>query len=391
MPRTRRRRRRTFYFVILLFVVLLPEAAVLQDLVLPHLGLLPTLGLFATLQIPIVLELTARGSNAQASGLALAGWQLFFAFWTGAFLYALFGGWARLVLLLVTDLSTAAAPPPLLLAAVPFVFGLWGVFVGQRRYPRRVVHLAVEGLPRAWAGAKIVQLSDLHVGRFIGPKRLSKLAMRAQAANPDIVLVTGDIVDSSAQFAAQAAEALASIRAPLGVWAVLGNHDHYAGAPAVRRALEAAGVRVLVNSGTLIERGGSPLWLCGVDDLWHGADLDAALAAAPTRTPVVLLSHQPNIFPAAAARGVALQLSGHTHAGQIALPFFRQVSLARLISPFVAGVYRLQNALLYVNRGAGAVRPLIRVGAPPEVAVLSLEPALSEAAEPLDMTEPEPA
>src|SRR5262249_23845393 len=152
-----------------------------------------------------------------------------------------------------------------------------------------------------------------------------------------------------------------------------------------------AGGRGRVHRGTLLERAGTPLWLCGVDDLWHGADLEAALAGAPAQVPVILLSHQPNLFPAAAERGIALTLAGHTHGGQVALPFFRQISLARLMSRFVSGVYTLGGAVLYVNRGAGVVRPLLRLGAPPEVAVLALERA-GEVAEavPADLAESAP-
>jgi predicted MPP superfamily phosphohydrolase len=371
----RRRRKRTFFHVLLLSMVVLPEIAVLQDLVLPHAGSWATLALFGLLQVPLWLEMTGRGGDDQARGVTLALWHGFYAFWTGAFLYAIVGGWIRLLVWMGSDLETAAAPPPLVLAALPFAVGIWGVLFRQHIVPRRLIRLPVVGLPAAWSGAKIVQLSDLHVGRFIGPRRLERLVHRARSAGPDLVLVTGDIVDASADFAGQAARALASIPAPLGVWCVLGNHDHYAGAAAVRRALEAAGLHVLVNSGAVIERGGSPLWLCGIDDLWHGADLEAALSARPAGATVVLLSHQPNIFPEAAARGVALTLAGHTHAGQVAVPFFRQASLARFISPFVSGVYQMRTALLYVNRGFGVVRPLVRVGAPPEVAELALEPA----------------
>jgi predicted MPP superfamily phosphohydrolase len=161
------------------------------------------------------------------------------------------------------------------------------------------------------------------------------------------------------------------------VFACLGNHDFWAGPDAVERELERAGVRVLRNRGLLLERGGDGLWLCGVDDPWSGRfDLRAALKGRPEGTATVLLSHQPNTWRRAQDLGVELQLSGHTHGGQVALLWLhRSLSLARLITPFVAGLYRVGRSYLYVNRGAGSVMPMVRLGARPEVTELTLIPA----------------
>jgi hypothetical protein len=158
------------------------------------------------------------------------------------------------------------------------------------------------------------------------------------------------------------------------VAAILGNHDHYAGAPAVVEALRAAGVTTLINDGKRIRPGdGGGFALLGVDDLWShrhggpGPDLDRALAAVPPDAPRILLSHQPVTVDAWPGR-VALQLSGHTHGGQVN-PGFRPASL---FFHYVAGAYSVSGTTLYVNRGFGTVGPPARVGAPPEVTRLVL-------------------
>src|SRR5216683_1844895 len=190
-------------------------------------------------------------------------------------------------------------------------------------------------------------------------------------------------------FALQAADAIASIPATHGTFAILGNHDFWAGADAVDRELTAAGIQVLRNRGIALERGGDRIWLCGVDDPWSGrCDLRAALRGRPEGAATVLLSHQPNTWPLAQKAGVHLQLSGHTHGGQVAMLWLhRSLSLARLITPFVAGLYRAGTSFLYVNRGAGSVMPVFRIGARPEVTELTLVPA----ATPDPVPEPAPA
>jgi predicted MPP superfamily phosphohydrolase len=244
------------------------------------------------------------------------------------------------------------------------------------------VTIPVAGLPPGWQGARIVQLSDLHAGRHMTPERLRGIARRAAALKPDVLVVTGDIVHNSPAFARLAAEAIASVPTRLGTFACLGNHDFYAGADSVARELRAAGVPVLRNEGRWLERGGGGLWLCGVDDVWSSRfDLQAALRGKPDGAACVLLSHQPNTWPLAQRAGVHLQLSGHTHGGQLAMLWLhRSLSLARFITPFVAGLYRAGSSYLYVNRGAGTVMPLIRLGSRPEVTEITLVAAEADAA-----------
>ena len=271
---------------------------------------------------------------------------------------------------------------PVWLALLPYGLALYGTSFGAHVLRRERVTVPVAGLPAGWRGARIVQLSDLHAGRHVSKERLQRIARRAARLNPDLLVVTGDIVHNSTAFARQAAEAIASIPSKHGIYACLGNHDFWAGPDAVEDELERAGVRVLRNRGVLLERQGDGLWLCGVDDPWNGRfDLPAALRGRPDGMATVLLSHQPNTWRRAQKLGVELQLSGHTHGGQLALLWLhRSLSLARFVTPFVAGLYRAGASYLYVNRGAGSVMPMVRLGARPEVTEITLVPA-SEADE----------
>jgi predicted MPP superfamily phosphohydrolase len=157
----------------------------------------------------------------------------------------------------------------------------------------------------------------------------------------------------------------------------MGNHDYFTDGEQFSRQLERHGLRLLRNDGFSLERAGARLYVAGVDDTWtHRHDLDRALRSRPPGTPVVLLAHDPALFPAAAARGIDLTLSGHTHGGQIASPVApRRLNLARLVTPFTAGLYRIDRSVLYVNRGLGTTGPPIRLGARPEIALFTLVPA----------------
>src|SRR5438045_3842676 len=318
-------------------------------------------------------DLRGQFRRDRPSGMTVRCWGAqapWTAWWLGSFFYvALRAVW--------TVAHLGPAPMPVWLALVPYAVALYGTSFGARVLRRERVTVPVAGLPSGWRGARIVQLSDLHSGRHVTKERLRAIARRAARLDPDVLVVTGDIVHNSPLFARQAAEAIASIPARHGVFACLGNHDFWAGPDAVEHELERAGVRVLRNRGLLLERGGDGLWLCGVDDPWSGRfDLRAALKGRPEGAATVLLSHQPNTWRRAQDLGVELQLSGHTHGGQVALLWLhRSLSLARFITPFVAGLYSAGRSYLYVNRGAGSVMPMVRLGARPEVTELTLIPA----------------
>jgi len=344
-------------------------------------------GVLLLLNVPMAFEVLRRKRKARLPRAVAAAVQTpWTAWWLGSIFYAL------LLLFwntgaLVARLLGADPQMPLWLALSPFALSLYGTLFGAHALRRERVEVPVDGLPRGWHGARIVQLSDLHSGRHVTAERLRRIARRAARLQPDLLVVTGDIVHNSAAFARQAAEAIASIPTAYGTFAILGNHDFWAGADAVDQELTRAGIQVLRNRGIALERGGDAIWLCGVDDPWSGrCDLRAALRERPEGAATVLLSHQPNTWPLAQKAGVHLQLSGHTHGGQVAMLWLhRSLSLARLITPFVAGLYRAGTSFLYVNRGAGSVMPVFRIGARPEVTELTLVPA--EAPAPV----PEPA
>lgn len=390
--------RRVKAYLLLLCLTLLPQLLAARDLVAflhhredPRLQALgwTVPGLLLALNAPMVAEIVRRKRKAllppALAAVLQAAWT---AFWLGSVLYAVALGLFNLGASVPWLLHGGErATMPRWLALAPFALSVYGSVFGARVLRRERVTVPVAGLPAPFRGMRIVQLSDLHSGRHVTAGRLRRIARRAARLHPDLLVVTGDIVHNSAAFARQAAEAIGSIPSRFGAYACLGNHDFWAGADAVERALREAGVEVLRNRGVLLQRDGAGLWLCGVDDPWSDRlDLPAALRERPPGAATVLLSHQPNTWPLAQAAGVHLQLSGHTHGGQLALLWLhRSLSLARLITPFVAGLYRRGRSYLYVNRGAGSVMPMVRIGARPEVTELLLveagDPAGLEAAE----------
>jgi predicted MPP superfamily phosphohydrolase len=369
--------RRARFYILVLALTLLPQLLAAGHLVTWLAGQgqlalgLSVPGMLLFLNLPMLAEILRRKKSARLPRWMAASVQTpWTVWWLGSIFYALLlGGW--------TLAHLGPAPMPAWVALIPFAFAVYGSLFGARVLRRERVTVPVVGLPAGWRGARIVQLSDLHAGRHVTRERLLGIAKRAARLKPDILVVTGDIVHNSPAFARQAAEAIASIPAKYGTFACLGNHDFWAGPDAVDQELQRAGVQVLRNRGVVLTRGGEQLWLCGVDDPWNGrCDIPAALRGRPKDAATVLLSHQPNTWPRAQELGVALQLSGHTHGGQIALLWLhRSLSLARFITPFVAGLYRAGSSYLYVNRGAGSVMPVFRLGARPEVTELTLVPA----------------
>ena len=372
--------RRARFYIVILGLTLLPQVLAAGDLVrwLAREGQLvlglSVPGVLLLLNLPMIAEVLRRKQKARLPRFLAAAFQTpWTVWWLGSLFYAL-------LLLVWTIVHLGPAPMPVPLALAPYALALYGCSFGAHVLRRERVTIPVAGLPAGWRGARIVQLSDLHSGRHVTRQWLQRIARRAARLKPDVLVITGDIVHNSPAFARQAAEAIASIPTRYGSFACLGNHDFWAGPDAVERELEWAGIRVLRNRGVLLERSGDGLWLCGVDDPWNGRfDLPAALRGRPEGTATVLLSHQPNTWRRAQKLGIELQLSGHTHGGQLAMLWLhRSLSLARIITPFVAGLYRVGKSYLYVNRGAGSVMPMVRIGARPEVTELTLEDASAE-------------
>jgi len=233
----------------------------------------------------------------------------------------------------------------------------------------RVVELEVElpNLPAAADGTVIVQLSDLHLGSLIGPRALRRTITQVESLRPDLVAITGDLVDAEAGMVERMLPELASLAAPHGVYAVLGNHEYYAGEGRSRSLLKAAGFTVLDNAAAEVLPG---LWLAGIADTTGGrqtgglqGDLDAALAQVPDGAAAVLLQHTPGAEREAATGGVGLMLNGHTHGAQIWPAHY----LVRLQFPHLAGVRTVDGMIQVVCRGAGRWGPPMRLFAPSEI------------------------
>ncbi len=255
-------------------------------------------------------------------------------------------------------------------------------YLGSRRLVTRRLDVRMPRLPAAFDGLRIVQLSDLHIGPHTSRRFLSNVANAVAQASPDLIVMTGDQVDDFADDVAPFARALGELRAPLGVFAIAGNHDVYAGWPSVARGLRAIGINVLVNDSVALDRNGSLLWLAGTGDpaaaggrgaARHPAapDLARTLRDVPSHDPVIVLAHNPALWPGLAQRGVDLTLSGHTHYGQLALPN-RNWSLASSFLELAMGVHQRGRSLLYINPGTNYWGIPFRLGTPPEVTVLTL-------------------
>lgn len=245
-------------------------------------------------------------------------------------------------------------------------------------YPYRLqvarLRLAVPDLPLAFEGYRIVQISDLHLGPRVTQQRLPAVVAAALDEHPDLIALTGDYISRGALLAT-VRDALARLAAPDGVWAVLGNHDYAVGARRVSARVEEGGARVLCNRHHVIARGDSRLVIAGLDDAIFGRpNLHAALDGAPPGAPVILLVHEPDsaIWVAASGR-VTLQLSGHTHGGQVRLVGIGALILPQLGKFYSLGAYRLDDLALYVSPGTGfAGRVPLRLNCPPEITAITL-------------------
>lgn len=240
------------------------------------------------------------------------------------------------------------------------------------------VALPLAGLPAAFEGYRIALLSDLHVFPYT-PRRLLEQAVRVVSERaPDLVVMPGDFVSYSARRLERYRELLGRLQAPDGVLATLGNHDHKVGAGKVRRTLEGAGVRVLHNESVGLERGGAHLAVAGLDDVLEGEpDLTAALREVDESGPALLLVHEPDLAPENLRDPrVGLQLSGHSHGGQIRIPFVAGAAgaprLPKLGRRYPAGRYDLPGGTLYTTRGVGVIGLPLRFACPPEVTLVRL-------------------
>jgi len=227
-------------------------------------------------------------------------------------------------------------------------------------------------LPAKLDGLRVVHLSDFHYGPLVNTQHLQRAVKVANDLRPDLIALTGDYISQDRVYAAPCAEVVGKLRARHGVYAVLGNHDHWTDAQLIADLFRAEDIRVLVNEGSRMDLHGESFWLAGVDDTMVGLeDLSLALAGARHNELKLLLAHNPTILRRAARAGVDLVLSGHTHGGQVTWRSEKSRS-GRPRRRMLRGLGRRGNTQIYVTRGLGTVVLPIRYGCPPEISVLDL-------------------
>ena len=234
------------------------------------------------------------------------------------------------------------------------------------------VKVSLKRLGKDAEGLRIVQISDVHIGPTIGKAFIEDIVARINALKPDVVAITGDLVDGSVEDLGEHAAPLGKIEAKHGVYFVTGNHEYYSGAREWIAFLEKLGIKVLQNERVRIG-GEHGFDLAGIDDPTGDPDLEKALKGRDESRGVVLLAHQPRAIELADKLGVDLQLSGHTHGGQM----FPWNLFVRLQQPFVAGLHQLSHAQIYVSCGTGYWGPPMRVGAPAEITEIELRSSSS--------------
>src|SRR5918993_4985712 len=272
-----------------------------------------------------------------------------------------------------------------------FVLGAFAGYIGSRLLRVKSLDAHFPHLPDGLIGLRIVQVSDLHVGPHTSRRFLARVAKAVRGAAPDLLVITGDQVDDYAEDVAYFAATFASLRAPLGVFAVAGNHDVYAGWSEVHRGMRGMGIRVLVNEAVQLSHHGVPFWLGGTGDPAGlggplgpdrsvAPDIPRTLSSIPADAFAIVLAHNPALWPSLAQRGVHLTLSGHTHYGQLSIPRIGW-SLASLFLEHAMDWHARGQSLLYINPGTNYWGLPLRLGALPEVTILTLARAESDAPE----------
>jgi predicted MPP superfamily phosphohydrolase len=253
-----------------------------------------------------------------------------------------------------------------------------GYVYGTRVEPEHLtierVQVPLKNLPSALEGFKIVQLSDLHLYPFTQLPLIQEAVTQANNLKPDLIALTGDYVLQEAESIFELAPVLASLNARYGVFAILGNHDLWTNAAVVRSGLQQAGLPVLVNEAITLNANGGIINLAGLDDGWSGLpNLKLALENVHAGAPTLLMVHEPDLADIFAMDGrVSLQLSGHSHGGQVRLPGVGAFVLPYLGQKYDQGLNQVGDLWVYTNRGVGVINPPIRLNCPPEITEITL-------------------
>lgn len=268
-------------------------------------------------------------------------------------------------------------------AAVPLVAGSYARWIEPDWLQDRKLTCYLDRLPPSFDGLTIAHISDLHYGDHVHSEDIERILERVMSAKPDIICLTGDLVDDRSGRTNGIVEVMSKFRAPLGQYAVLGNHDYSRGDDIATDLLIQAGFDVLTNQHRMLQAGGAHLAIAGIDDALDGSpDLDRALGGIPSGTCCVLLAHEPDIADWSITKEVDLQLSGHSHGGQIRLPFIGPMFLPNLGEKYPDGKYILSRSLghhsidtpltVYTSRGTGTSLLPLRFSCPPEWTLITL-------------------
>jgi predicted MPP superfamily phosphohydrolase len=266
-----------------------------------------------------------------------------------------------------------------------FLLGIGGVGYGALIEPGEfeveTVPLKLPRLSRSFSGLRLAQISDLHMGGWMNAARLRHVVDLVIDQKPDALLITGDFlighddVEVSDQVVSDLIEQLSRLSNSFPSFAVLGNHDYWTNVETVRHAVASSGITELTNAVSTLKRGQDTLYLCGVDDIWEGVPrLDDVIAQLSGNGAAILLAHEPDFADVSAATGrFDLQLSGHTHGGQVVFPFIGPPILPYLGRKYGSGLYKVGEMFQYTNRGVGMARLPIRINCPPEITLFVLD------------------
>lgn len=263
-------------------------------------------------------------------------------------------------------------------ASMPFAVPAYGAVAARSRKVVERVVIPITGLPPQLDGLTIAQMSDIHAGLFMRESQIREYVEVANSLNPDIVALTGDFVATKSSQVEPFINAASALKAKYGVYGILGNHDLFTNSSElIESGFARHGFKLLRGANEIIDVEGAKLNIIGVDYIGFNSKIrsvDEALRGISREGTTILLLHSPQLFPQAAKAGIHLTLSGHTHGGQIALSFGDLVlAPARLATMFIAGLFKIGDSHLYVNRGLGTTGPPIRIGAPPEITHITLK------------------
>src|SRR6185503_11878062 len=256
----------------------------------------------------------------------------------------------------------------------------YSVWVKPEQFSIETIHLKLPRLPHAFAGLRIAQISDIHMGSWMNLDRFQQVADLILAQEPDLLLITGDFLfghnftEASKGDLNDLITVLSPLAATLPSFAVLGNHDYWTNSEAVREMLRACQITELTNTVFTLTRGSENLHLCGVDDVWEGnVRLEDVLNQLTDDSAAILLAHEPDFADTSAATGrFDLQVSGHSHGGQVVIPFYGPPILPYLGEKYPSGLYKIGDMFQYTNRGAGTGVLAVRLNCLPEITLFIL-------------------